>query len=108
VRAKASEFGLHVPRAAGDDRYPIEQRNSPGPVPSRAVAGDRIPSEFLPNPPITVNKVDLMEQDNVAAPEIPGFGALQIMPQPIEGVLGDILQKRSQVRVTPSDKLRRG
>jgi len=62
----------------------------------------------LPNPPITVNKVDLMEQDNVAAPEIPGFGGLQIMPQPIEGVLGDILQKRSQVRVTPSDKLRRG
>jgi len=87
---------------------PLSRENSPGPVPSRAVAGDRIPSEFLPNPPIAVNKVDLMEQDNVAAPEIPGFGGLQIMPQPIEGILGDILQKRSQVRVTPSDKLRRG
>ena len=50
-------------------------------------------SEFLPHPPITANQVDLMELDNVAAPDLPGFGALQIVPRAVEAVLPEILQK---------------
>ena len=49
-----------------------------------------------------------MGLDTVGAFDIPGFGALQIVPQPIEGVLADILQKQSKMRVAPSDKLRHG
>ena len=49
-------------------------------------------SEFLPNPPITANQVDLMELDNVAASDISGFGALQIVPQAIEAILPAVVQ----------------
>jgi uncharacterized protein YbjT (DUF2867 family) len=49
-------------------------------------------SEFLPNPPITTNQVDLMELDNVAASDISGFGALQIVPQAIEAILPAVVQ----------------
>jgi uncharacterized protein YbjT (DUF2867 family) len=44
-------------------------------------------SEVLPNPPITRNQVELMEQDNVPEPGAPGFEALQISPQSIEIML---------------------
>ena len=50
-------------------------------------------SEMLPHPPITANQVDLMALDNVAAPDLPGFGGLQIVPRPVEAVLSEILQK---------------
>jgi uncharacterized protein YbjT (DUF2867 family) len=50
-------------------------------------------SEFLPHPPITANQVDLMELDNVAAPDLPGFGVLQIDPRAIEAVLPEVLQQ---------------
>lgn len=53
-------------------------------------------SEFLPHPPITVNQVDLMERDSVAAADIPGFGALQIVPQSIESLLPEILRQMDQ------------
>jgi uncharacterized protein YbjT (DUF2867 family) len=49
-------------------------------------------SEALPNPPITRNQVELMEQDNIADPEAPGFEALQISPQAIENILPQMLQ----------------
>jgi uncharacterized protein YbjT (DUF2867 family) len=53
-------------------------------------------SEFLPNPPITANQVDLMKQDNVAATDLAGFAALRIVPQGIEETLPEILRKAQQ------------
>ena len=46
-------------------------------------------SEVLPNPPITRNQVELMEQDNVPEPTAPGFEALQISPRTLENVLSE-------------------
>jgi hypothetical protein len=34
-----------------------------------------------------------MELDNVAAPDMPGFSALQIVPRAVEAVFPEILQK---------------
>ena len=44
-------------------------------------------AEMLPHPPITLNQVELMEVDNVASADCPGFAALQIEPRSIESVL---------------------
>jgi NADH dehydrogenase len=33
-------------------------------------------AEMLPSPPVTRNQVELMQVDNVASPEMPGFGEL--------------------------------
>jgi uncharacterized protein YbjT (DUF2867 family) len=44
-------------------------------------------AEFLALPPITRNQVELMQIDNVAAPDAPGFAALEISPQPLEDLL---------------------
>jgi uncharacterized protein YbjT (DUF2867 family) len=44
-------------------------------------------SEVLPEPPITRNQIELMEQDNVPDPTVPGFEALQILPQALENIL---------------------
>ena len=46
-------------------------------------------SEVLPNPPITRNQVELMEQDNVPGQSAPGFEALQISPRALEDMLSD-------------------
>jgi uncharacterized protein YbjT (DUF2867 family) len=48
-------------------------------------------TEMLPNPPITRNQVELMQIDNVASPEIPGFGELGISPLSVEEILPEIL-----------------
>jgi NADH dehydrogenase len=47
--------------------------------------------ELLPSPPLTRNQVELMEIDSVAAPDLPGFGALQIQPLAIEDILPEML-----------------
>jgi uncharacterized protein YbjT (DUF2867 family) len=47
--------------------------------------------ELLPSPPITRNQVELMESDNVAAPDVPGFEALQIQPHAMGQILPEIL-----------------
>jgi len=44
-------------------------------------------AEFLPQPPITRNQVELMAIDNVASPACPGFAALGIEPHGIEELL---------------------
>jgi uncharacterized protein YbjT (DUF2867 family) len=44
-------------------------------------------AEFLPEPPITRNQVELMKIDNVASTACPGFAALGIAPRGIEAVL---------------------
>jgi hypothetical protein len=48
-------------------------------------------AEMLPSPPITRNQVELMLIDNVASPEMPGFGELGISPLSIEEILPEIL-----------------
>jgi uncharacterized protein YbjT (DUF2867 family) len=48
-------------------------------------------SEVLPNPPITRNQVELMEQDNISEPSAPGFEALQISPRALENMLSECL-----------------
>jgi uncharacterized protein YbjT (DUF2867 family) len=44
-------------------------------------------AEMLPRPPVTLNQVELMEVDNVASPDCPGFAALGIEPRSIESAL---------------------
>ena len=48
-------------------------------------------AEMLPSPPITRNQVELMQIDNVASPEMPGFGQLGISPLSVEEILREIL-----------------
>jgi uncharacterized protein YbjT (DUF2867 family) len=48
-------------------------------------------AEMLPSPPITRNQVELMQVDNVASPEMPGFAELGISPLSIEEILPEIL-----------------
>ncbi|WP_425450404.1 NAD(P)H-binding protein [Virgifigura deserti] len=48
-------------------------------------------AEMLPRPPITRNQVELMQSNNVAAPDAPGFDDLQIAPTSIEDALTTIL-----------------
>jgi uncharacterized protein YbjT (DUF2867 family) len=48
-------------------------------------------AEILSNPPITRNRVELMQIDNVASPEMPGFEELGITPLSIEEILPEML-----------------
>lgn len=57
------------------------------PVPFAAWRALSLAAEMLPRPPLTVNQVELMEVDNVAAPDRAGFHALGIEPRSIETVL---------------------
>ena len=41
-------------------------------------------AEFLSYTPFTRNQVELMQTDNVASPQMPGFGDLGISPSPAE------------------------
>jgi uncharacterized protein YbjT (DUF2867 family) len=47
-------------------------------------------ANVLPNPPITLSQVELMQIDNVASPAAPGFDALGIAPQAMEEILPQI------------------
>jgi uncharacterized protein YbjT (DUF2867 family) len=51
--------------------------------------------EFLPTSPITRSQIELMRIDNVAAPDVPGFAALGISPQPLEEMLSQ-MSRRSE------------
>ncbi len=48
-------------------------------------------AEMLPNPPVTRNQVELMQVDNVASPDMPGFGELGISPHSVEEILQEML-----------------
>ena len=50
-------------------------------------------AKILPNPPITLSQVELMQIDNIASPSAPGFDALGIAPQAIEEILPQISQE---------------
>lgn len=44
-------------------------------------------ARLLPSPPITEGQVALMKKDNVASPDLPGFGNLGIEPRPLRAEL---------------------
>ena len=52
-------------------------------------------SEILPRPPLTRNQVELMEIDNVARTDMPGFDRLNVTPRSIEEILPSILREVS-------------
>jgi NADH dehydrogenase len=49
-------------------------------------------AEMLPGAPVTRNQVELMQVDNVAAPDMPGFAQLGISPRSIEEILEQMLR----------------
>jgi NADH dehydrogenase len=49
--------------------------------------------EILPSPPLTRNQVELMEIDNVARDNAPGFERLNIAPRSIEQILPSMLRE---------------
>ena len=49
-------------------------------------------AEILPRPPITRNQVELMQLDNVASAQMPGFHELGISPRTIEEVIPLLLR----------------
>ena len=53
-------------------------------------------SQIMPNPPITLNQVDLMEKDTIASSATPGFAVLGIDPRSIEQVLVEILSRSAE------------
>jgi hypothetical protein len=52
-------------------------------------------SEMLPSPPLTRNQVELMEIDNVARNDVPGFDRLNVAPRSVEEILPSILREVS-------------
>jgi uncharacterized protein YbjT (DUF2867 family) len=48
-------------------------------------------AELLPNPPVTRNQVELMQIDNVASPQMPGFEDLGISPSAVEQFIRHIV-----------------
>ena len=42
---------------------------------------------LLPNPPLTLDQVRLLENDNIASPSLPDFGALGLAPHTAEAIL---------------------
>jgi uncharacterized protein YbjT (DUF2867 family) len=48
-------------------------------------------AEMLPNPPVTRNQIELMQVDNVASTDMPGFAELGISPRSLETVLRELL-----------------
>ncbi len=50
-------------------------------------------AEWAPAPPVTRNQIELMEQDNVASPGVPGFAALGIVPEGIETTLAAVARR---------------
>ncbi|WP_225768192.1 complex I NDUFA9 subunit family protein [Inquilinus sp. Marseille-Q2685] len=61
------------------------------PVPFPAWQALALVAEQLPHPPIARTQVELMEQDNVADPDMPGFPALDLTPSSVRQVLPLIL-----------------
>ena len=74
------------------DAMPVRARLMPMPFAAwHVIAGI---AEWLPSPPITRNQVELMEADNVASADAPGFSDLGISPRSLEEILPSILGQR--------------
>ena len=54
--------------------------------------------ELLPEPLLTTDQVQLLKQDNVVAPSMPGLDALGVAPTPIELIVPQYL---ARYRATP-------
>lgn len=50
-------------------------------------------SQLLPKPPLTLNQVELMQIDSVAAPGMPGFAELGIALRSVEAALKDMVAR---------------
>jgi uncharacterized protein YbjT (DUF2867 family) len=61
------------------------------PMPFAAWHALALMGEMLPNPPVTRNQIELMQVDNVASPDMPGFAELGISPRPLETILREML-----------------
>jgi uncharacterized protein YbjT (DUF2867 family) len=48
-------------------------------------------AEMLPNAPVTRNQIELMQVDNVASRDVPGFAELGISPRSVEDILREML-----------------
>ena len=55
----------------------------------------------LPNPPLTVDQVELMRSDSVIGDSIPGFAALGIEPRAVEALLPECLGANSTRNAQP-------
>jgi uncharacterized protein YbjT (DUF2867 family) len=64
------------------------------PMPFAAWHGLALLTEWLPNPPITRNQVELMEIDTMVTPGTAGFAELGIAPRALEEVLQAMLRGR--------------
>jgi uncharacterized protein YbjT (DUF2867 family) len=63
------------------------------PVPTPLAAIVAYVGEFLPDPPLTRDQVKLLQIDNVVAPDMPGLGALGIVPTALGLVLPTYLDR---------------
>jgi uncharacterized protein YbjT (DUF2867 family) len=52
-------------------------------------------AEILPNAPVTRNQIELMQVDNVASRDVPGFAELGISSRSVEDILREMLACRS-------------
>ena len=52
-------------------------------------------AEMLPNAPVTRNQIELMQVDNVASRDVPGFAELGISPRSVEDILREMLASPS-------------
>jgi uncharacterized protein YbjT (DUF2867 family) len=75
-----AELVRHVADATGARTLPV-------PLPFSAWKAIGFAAEFLPNPPVTRNQVELMQFDNVASPGLSGLAELGIAATPIDAVL---------------------
>jgi uncharacterized protein YbjT (DUF2867 family) len=57
--------------------------------------------ELLPNPLLTRDQVQLLKQDNVVAPGMPGLNALGVTPTPIELIVPQYLARYRATPVRP-------
>lgn len=61
------------------------------PVPFALWRALGLAAELLPTPPVTRNQIELMQIDNVAVPDVPGFAVLGIAPRSLEEILPQML-----------------
>jgi hypothetical protein len=59
-------------------------------------------AELLPNPPVTRNQLELMQIDNVASPQMPGFRDLGISPSAVEQFIRHLVGTTQRL-ATPAD-----
>lgn len=69
-------------------RLGVQRPTLPVPIAMARIAATL--AELLPNPPLSVAQVELLERDNVVGPGMPGFADLGIVPRRIEDTIADL------------------